>query len=211
MSNTLIPSPPAQIAPAESTAAKVGRLKQLAQKAGACLFERIALAAQVLADDDYLEASFGGDRQRALETLEGDYFPEASRLVGLATLLGLYQAYPQEEKWRECKYNVAALLAEYETTRQRSDRPTPRRATLAQVEDLQERLKTTQERLKAANETLDEKSLRIMTLESELAQLREDHTRLKGRFDALEAANARLIAELRGQNGSSKPSREAKR
>lgn len=118
-------NPPAIVARAEadSTAARLAQLRELGHQAGELLYDRVTLAGEVLADSAWVDVQGGYDR--ALDTLQDGYFPDlkGTSEFTLDHLLVLLEEFPAKEQWRERKWSVKKLWAEYELRRSRPKEP----------------------------------------------------------------------------------------
>ena len=166
----------------------VSRLRRLSKEAGANVYERCHLAAELLADKAWIDSEHGGDDFAALEAIEDDFFHDLA--VPLTDLVRLTQHFPDEKDWAARHYNLRKMLAALKVGGN-AERPAARRATLKEVEDLRDKVK----RFEAANKNLDRSYL---AAQNELAQARErigklekENERLKGRVEELEGIIAR--------------------
>jgi len=135
----------------------LAKLKTLAGQAGKNLHTRLKLCTALLADHQYVLATWGDD-SKALEVIEADCFGDLCGARSLSELLAMYRLFPTEAKWAECKWNLTRLLAEWDETRKqqrREDRgPRKTEPTKAQLLEEIETLKRDNAVLKAQNDEL---------------------------------------------------------
>ncbi len=148
----------------------------MASKAGEAIFDRTAMAAEVLADKEWLDAEFCGDFEKATDTVESDCFPELSAF-GLSRLLTLLRTFPTKEAWKNRGYNIMRLWAEHEEAeeKKRGDRPRAERKGPIKREEHEVALKKIEElewTLKQVRESDQAKDAKIEKLVGELNELR---------------------------------------
>ena len=174
-----------------NSAEKVARLKAMARKAGKAIYDRTKMASEVLADKAWLDSEHLGDYDKALACLQEECFPELSKAFSLGRLLALYATFPDHAFWARCRYNLMALWAEYED-RQAEGRPEPverRHATLAQLEERDEKIKELEWQLKTSVES-------AKTAIADMERLRTENAELRGQLKQLQAECERLHARL---------------
>jgi hypothetical protein len=112
---------------AESATKLFARLVLIRDKAGAAHFQRVQIAAKLLADKTWVEdeAGGGGDEDRALTRLEQDCFGDICGLMSLVQLLELYNGVPDFKDWKTARFNLRRLWADYRA----KQNPEPARRT----------------------------------------------------------------------------------
>lgn len=172
------------------TNAILAKLKSMATTAGEAIYERTSLAAKVLADKEWIDAEFNGDPDKAMEAVEADCFPELSKAIGLTHLLTLLRTFPEKEKWQEYKYNLVRLWDAHEAVQEDNEGDKPKRerraAKVADVEELQAKVKELEWVVKQDREAIQAK-------ETEAERLRRDNDELRGENKALN----RMIEQMR--------------
>lgn len=179
----------------------LAKLKSMANTAGERIFERVKMAASVLADHVWIDSEFSGDDEKARSVVESDYFPELSAAFGLADLLTLYREFPDAADWKKHKYNLNRLWAEHEEREaEKNKRPPVQRTPRPKAVDVKERDEKIQELTKSVGDfrhqlevVKTESKSEIETLRAENIELREENAQLKGENKALN----RLIEQMR--------------
>ena len=164
----------------------LAKLKTMASKAGEALYERIALAAQVLKDREWLDAEFGGDFDNAHEAIEVEYFPEMTAF-GLGKLLDLLETFPTVEAWRTHKFNVQRLWAERTEQRQaeRGD-PKPRTSKTEKIQaDADARVEKEVIARSKAEDVARERDARVIMLEARIKELEAENHQMRGELAAM--------------------------
>ncbi len=104
-------TPAALVAEAQNPAHLLARLKSLAEQAGKNVFDRAAVAAQLLADRRWIADTFHGDQGAARDCLQEDYFGDLCGTVTLGQILHIYRKLPAKGQWEDLKFNLMKLLA----------------------------------------------------------------------------------------------------
>lgn len=169
------------------TSEMLARLKTLATKAGDALFERVGLAAKVLADKEWLDAEFTGDYEKALAFVETDCFPELTAF-GLSRLIELHGAFPAIGEWRQRKFNLRVLWAEHQERQAEANGREKQTRTVVKKADLEIVVKERDEARwgeKHAKEMLGQKETEIEKLRREKAELEHQLAVKEGEIAAL--------------------------
>lgn len=166
----------------------LAKLKAMATKAGEAIFERAKLADEVLTDKAWLDSEFQGDHDRAMEVVEADYFPELATAFGLSSLLTLAREFPDVATWRQHKFNLSKLWAEYEE-RHKEETPKIERRKQPKIADVEERDEKIKELEWVAKNTKDALAVK----ETELERLRRENDELRGENRALQ----RMLDQIR--------------
>lgn len=153
-------------------------LRTLQGQAGANYYRRTALAAQLLADRQWLEAEHRGNEIKAAKAIEDVYFHDVCGLLSLWDLLAIVRKFPDEAQWAARGYHLRRLR---EACKVKGKKRTRRQATLAE-------LYAAQQALERAQAELDEVRPRLKSLERE-------NERLKGRVEELERILERFGAK----------------
>jgi DNA repair exonuclease SbcCD ATPase subunit len=179
------------------TTQKLARLRDLAGQAGANIFERCRLAAEVLADITWVTQTHGGDEMAAMDALETEYFADYRDYITLGKLRQVYHEFPNETDWKDVKYNLAAMEAKYAESHANEDKGlrgsrTSWKAVAEKYEQKQKQLERDRDRdrkeLASKDTELEELRCRISELERENAELNGrlmELQRLLGRDAAL--------------------------
>lgn len=157
---------------AMTTKQALAELKKLAKDAAVVLYRRIELAALVLSDLDWIARTHDGSDLKAQDALQGEFFRDLSGYVTLGKLLAMYRHIP-EDQWRGCRYDVAAVEVLYD------DQAEP---------DQAERGKRTAWKALAEErgEALHEAEAELVRLRKQVAELKTENERLRGRIEQLE-------------------------
>jgi hypothetical protein len=174
--------------------AKLRRLRELAGQSGPNIYERVSIAAELLANADFVQDRFGGDMGKAIDQLQDGYFADIGGLLQLPVLIELYEQF-KESRWREWRYDLKRLNAErLKTKREREGTDSQdgegRRGPVSHKE-----LERVREDAKRAQEKSEQLVTAIQRAENEAKELRErvrqlelENAELRGRLKEREAA-----------------------
>lgn len=93
---------------ARSTNQNLKRLQTLADVADKNIFERIDLAAKVLADLDWVAENHENE-DKARSWLESQFFNQLAGVFSLGKLFQIYEQFPDEKQWAEYRYDLPAM------------------------------------------------------------------------------------------------------
>jgi DNA repair exonuclease SbcCD ATPase subunit len=160
---------------------KLVRLRELASGARQNIYERCKLASEILADRDWIAIEHGGEYDAAQKALEDDFFSDVAGFIVLADLVLIYKQFPDEAQWKELRYNLAALKgAMREATREPKPAKEPqKRATLAQLAELEEQLASATQRAENLSRTISNQAEEITALKDEVARLKKENAELR--------------------------------
>lgn len=163
------------------TKRKLVRLRELASGAKQNIYERCKLASEILSDRDWIAIEHGGEYDAAQKALEDDFFSDVAGFIVLADLVQIYKQFPVEEKWRELRYNLAALKAAMrETTREpKAEKEPQKRATLAQLHELEQQVESAGQRAENLSRTISNQAEEITSLKDEVARLKKENAQLR--------------------------------
>ena len=109
---TLPVEPIASAVSLTSAAQALEQLSRMAGQAGELCYRRVALAAQLLADKEWLASDlFGGDKEAARQYLEERYFSDLCGAMTLGQLVLIYRSHSDIETWRQEGWNLQKLWA----------------------------------------------------------------------------------------------------
>lgn len=181
---------------AKETRQKLIRLKELRDKAGNLLYERLKLACECLDDADFVGEIHRGDVFRATDAIANEYFPElvepAVAKIDFAKMLAIYRQFSDEQVWKDHKYNLIAMEILYDDKKKREKKdaapPQTRWAvTRKQWDDLENEKNALERQLKKKTEFLSAKDEQIEGLRAKIQELESENAYLKGRISQLEA------------------------
>ena len=94
------------------------RLMTLRDSAGELHYERISLAAKLLANKGWVEdpTGGGGDESKSLDRLESECFGDICGLVSLNSLLDLYANVSDKKVWRKANWNLSKIWSDYKAS-----------------------------------------------------------------------------------------------
>lgn len=163
------------------TQRKLVRLRELGAKAGPSIYERCKLASEILADDGWIVSQHGGDLDAAEKAIEDEHFADLSGFIVLNLLVAIYRKFPAESDWKELRYSLAAMRSRYrEATKEVSDeKPKQKRATLAELEQLQEELAAAHKRSESMGQTVTSQAEEITELKDRVRQLEAECEELR--------------------------------
>jgi hypothetical protein len=170
----------------------LAELKRIAPEGEANLFQRIKLAAELLADTDWLGEQHGGDEDRAGEWLEAEFFASLCGYVPLLKVVAVFRKFPSEATWAEYRYNLRALEALYDEARATEagdQKPSRKTATLKQVQELEQKVSEAEYAAKRERTEADR-------LRDEVAALKNENAELRGRVAELERIVDRRLAAV---------------
>jgi len=166
-----------------ATAAKVAKLKDLAGKAGQSIYERLGIVQEVLADKEYVAAHYG-DESKALETLEADVFGDLCGSRSLTELLEVRKAFPSAEQWKQHKWNLSRLLAEWDerrlAARDESEKP-ERKSPVSRKEH-----ETVLQKLAETEHVAERNAKTVDELREKLRQVEHENIALRAKVEELE-------------------------
>lgn len=178
-------------------------LKELETKvgqAGKAAFQRLGLALELLADQDWVAEK--GSLSNAHRFIQKEYFGDLCLAVRIETLLEIRREFTNEHDWESRKWDLQVLRAEIVTRRQK-DNPerTRKTATIKELETLQNEKNKLEIQHQQLSQTLDQEKhcrveetdhlkARIKELENENNKLKCENERLKGRLEELEKIRA---------------------
>lgn len=163
----------------------LAELRTLAKEARENLYRRVGLAAQVMADLDWIAAVHGGSDIKAAEALRDEYFHDIGGYITLGKLIQIHAKMPREE-WDALRCNIAAIEVEYD--RQYGPQPTKRESTHWKpiAEEQEQRADKAEAELSGSRELLDRQRTELDGLRDRVRQLELENERLKGRIEQLE-------------------------
>ncbi len=91
------------------TSEKLNRLKILVHEAGNNCYERIKLASEILADQEWVLEAFRGDTFKAADMLETSFFHDLCGMLSIYELMHIYQKFPDKTEWQKHKWNLRVL------------------------------------------------------------------------------------------------------
>ena len=156
----------------------LAELKILAKDAVSNLYKRIGLAAEVMADLDWIADIYGGSDLKAADALQDEYFRDLGGFISLGKLIAMYKEV-EKTQWEEVRYDVAAVEVIYDglgrETHERGERTSWKKIAEergAKIEELERQVT----QLLDANGKLRE----------EATELRAKHARMEGRMEEIE-------------------------
>lgn len=172
----------------KTTTQKLARLKVLRDDAGANIYERCRLAAEVLADTDWIAAIHGGSLDAAEQAVQDEYFADLGGYVTLGTLTDIYRTFPDEAEWKARKYNLQVMEAEWEEARaeEREVKPRVRPQYKVLAEEAKERAEKAERQAEQVETLLSGERQSAARLREELETLRMENAELRGRVRELE-------------------------
>lgn len=192
----------------------LAQLKRMATKAGEAIYERAKLAASIMGDTAWIDAEFAGDYDAAEAAVEADCFPELSAAFGLSQLLELIATFPAVEEWRQHKFSLPRLWAEFKAKTSK-DKPevVRRKATVADLEERDEKIKELEWHVKSAHDTMAERERELsasvarlrMESESEIEKLRRENAELRAELAEVRGENKSLLRMIENMRGERKP------
>lgn len=172
-----------------TTSAKLAELKKLAGEAGKSIYRRLGLVRDIMADGEYVIAHYGNEA-KALETLEADCFGDLCGARSLSELLAMLADFPAEEKWKQSKWNLSRLLAEWDDMRDQRRRDEQN----ANARKSPERVSVKEHKELVQKHQESETILQHMTTEK--SKLVSDAEQLRVRVQELERENIDLKARV---------------
>lgn len=186
------------------------RLKELAGKAGELAFERVGLAAKLLADVHWLAEEFPvgtkeedgkrvrtGGEEAARDYLEQDFFGDLCGALTLGQLLKIYQRFPTLAEWKRHNFHLARLWAaalEVEA----AEKPEPpkserRKATVAMLEEAEESIQHWRAVAERQEREAVKASSSLAEIRRKLEEKEREIARLQGRIEELERMLGRQL------------------
>jgi hypothetical protein len=112
---------PARVARAATESERrLVKLADLANRTGRLMYDRARLAAELLADREWLRAAHDGDEGAAADWLQDNHFADLIAPLTVVSLTGMYRDLPEPD-WVAAGWNVKALLLKWQDTK----RPRP--------------------------------------------------------------------------------------
>lgn len=180
-----------------TTTQRLAELKSLANQAKTNLFRRIQLAAEVLADADWIGRVHDGSDTKAQDVIQDEYFSELSEYLTLGTLLAIYRAFPDEAVWGKYKYNLAAMELLYQEQVKSSDEQKPAATRMhwkTEAAKLADQLKTVEADKRMASDLSERQASELETLRQRVQQLERENAGLLGRIEELERMTKMRLA-----------------
>lgn len=87
----------------------ISTLRELAGKANECLYGRARIASMVLADLDYIAEVHGGNEDRAIESLQSEFFQDVCSYIPLGKVRLIYEMFPDPRTWADHNYNLNVM------------------------------------------------------------------------------------------------------
>lgn len=151
----------------------LAKLHELAGQAGRNVLERLRTVTLVLEDRAYIADTYK-DESQALDALEELYFGDLAGARGLAGLLAMYRACPDEQTWKECRWNLTILLGKYDKEHPGTKQPKAARDVVrkAEHEAVKQELAEQKYHRRQEQDELTVLRRRVAQLEVENAELR---------------------------------------
>jgi hypothetical protein len=192
---TAAPAAPAAIvrkAKAELAAdQKIRQLGELQQKTGRTIHDRARLAAELVADRDWLARDHGGDEGAAYDWLTGEYFHDLAEMgVSTENLVAVYRDVPGET-WAAHKWNVRRVIVAWRAIKSPSPAAPvrdgePPRTTRAVVEAKEQEIKELTFAVKRTQEQAQRSADEATTMRNRVRELELENAQLRGRLTELE-------------------------
>lgn len=175
----------AHVRKAETAAEKrLGRLKDLAQKSGKMIYERARLAAEMLADREWLDEVHEGDEGKAIDWLAGEYFADIS--IQLEAMVGIFRSFP-EAVWAEHRFSLNRLLIAWrESNRTQPTGQTRPRPSTKDFEEKVEEVKHLEAKVERKDKELERVAQEAAAVRNRLHELEIENAELRGRIAQLE-------------------------
>jgi hypothetical protein len=104
----------------KTTTQKLAHMMELATLGGESLYERIALAEEVLQDAEWIDTHYRNQGE-AMDYLHDKYFADQSWL-SMTRILTVYRKFPHLEEWRKYKFDLYAMWNECKPARDETER-----------------------------------------------------------------------------------------
>ena len=163
----------------------LARLGDMAKEAGPKAFERVALAALVLQDREWVFAAHGGSESLAREYLEAEFFGDLCGAVTLDQLLEIHRTFPDQQRWAEHKYNLPRLWIAVKALCPKNEKPKVERKGPVPSE--------VHEQVLAEKKAVHERNEKLARVNKEII---EELERLRKENEELRSEVARLRREL---------------
>jgi peptidoglycan hydrolase CwlO-like protein len=170
----------------ESTSQKLAQLQELLGKTGETHYQRIKLAAEILADNEWILNHFGGDTLKAETMLEQRYFADLCGAVTIRRLLLVFRHFPLIEQWKIHHFNFTKMSALADVER-KTTKHSRWSVTQKEWEDLEAERDNWKKQAKnefGQRESLQQENDR---LKRQIADLTRDKAKLQGRVEELES------------------------
>lgn len=169
----------------------LAKLKKLSGQVGELLFERAGLALEALNDKAWVAETYAGNRDRAVEVLGEDCFPDMVSTNWFDRMLVLRGFYAIET-WKEMKWSLPRLWGKYEEDRKAAGNPEPPRSrrsqpTRKELEQLADEKQSLAYQLRRQKETSEDWQLRYRDLEAKYNELKVELAELRGENKMLRA------------------------
>lgn len=170
-----------------TTNEKVVQLRNMLGQAGETHYKRIKLAKEIIDDKTWILTHFNGDKFRAGEVLEKDYFGDLCGAINFWRLIKIIEEFPKIEEWRKYKFNLTEMSAIIDA-RNRSKRKKSTRWSITQRD--YEELESEKNRFRRLYDTkkdeLEHAQARVAELEKAVITLTKEKARLEGKVAELE-------------------------
>jgi len=164
-----------------TTKQSLAELKKLSREAADNLYRRLELAANVLADLDWIAEVYDGSDLKAQDALQSEFFADLGGFVTLGKLLAMYRGVPKSE-WKECRYNVAAVEVAYdEQATEANSREKGKRTSWKKIaEERLEQLEVAEARIQELESIVSEQAAKIARQGGQIEQLERLMPKLSG-------------------------------
>ena len=157
----------------------LAELKSLTKAAKNNLYRRVELAAQILADLDWIAREHAGSEIKAHDALQSEFFPDLGGYLSLGKLIQMYHRIGRD-RWEEVRYDVAAVEVMYDD--QRTETATDEKGRRTSWKTI------AMERA----EDIEQLNVRVLQLARENAELRRQNAELRQENTELQAKVTRI-------------------
>lgn len=159
-------------------------LKRLASEGQSNLYQRLTIAATLLADTAWL-SHHGGSLDAAEEYVADKYFTEYRGLISFAKLHACFVKY-DEATWKEYRYDVAAIESLYDESIEPEKQTKVRKSYKAECEDVTSKLAEAKARLATIERMEVESRNKVHSQDERIRELEQENAELRGRVAELE-------------------------
>lgn len=165
----------------------LAELKVLAKDAVSNLYKRIGLAADVMADLEWIADIYGGSDLKAADALQDEYFRDLGGFISLGKLIAMYKSV-EKTQWEEVRYDVAAVEVIYDD--QATGEKAKRKSPTSWKKMYEEAAKKVEELMAQIGQLMDANG----KLREENTELRAKHSRMEGRMEEVERRDRQLTS-----------------
>lgn len=168
-----------------NTSDRIIILKRLIGEAGRNYYQRVENAVALLDDIQWIEAEYNGDKYKAAESLQSEFFHDIIGALSIWDLLQIFRKFPNESQWRGHQWNLTYL---YQASIPRQDKNFKSKPLIKTSEhkEVKKQLEEKTQQVVNLQRMVKSKEEIIADLQREVQRLTAENTKMRRRLDVLE-------------------------